>query len=128
MLYRLLVNRLSLSRLGSCMWLRFAVILQDHNDEFNTCGAVDHSRKRAGDADSSDTKRQKLEALEEAYWDDLMEDGPVSIVDLPRFSLMLAPAPADSWGPVWISSKCDMVLDTDDVLFSFGAGRRRDWC
>ena len=112
------------------MWLRFAVRLQDHHEEFNACGAMDQSRKRAAEPDPSDKKRQKLEGLEEADWTELMKGGPVSIVDFPRFTLMLVSgAQEGSVCTVWISSKsCDMVLDTDEVLFSFGAGRRHKLC
>ena len=117
---------LAVSQHAACIWLRFAHRLQDHNKEFNPSGVVDQSRKRASDADSSETKRQKLEDLDEADWAELMKARPVSIVEFARYTLMLArPANEDSAGTVWISSKCDMVLDVDEVLFSFGAGRRR---
>ena len=108
----------------SLVWLRFARKLQEHNDEFNRCNAVEPSRKRASDADSSQSKRPKLEGLEEANLTDLMKVGPLSIAEHAQYLLLSVPAEGDSAGTVWIASKGDMDLDANDILFSFGAGRR----
>jgi hypothetical protein len=62
--------------------------------------------------------------LEEADLAELLQAGPVSIAENTRYTLLLAPAAdVDSAGTVWIASKCDMDLDSDEVLFSFGAGK-----
>jgi hypothetical protein len=72
-----------------------------------------------------ESKRQKLEGLEEADLVDLIKAGPVSIAEHAKFILLLAAAAnADSVGSVWISSKCDTELETNEILFSFGHGRR----
>jgi hypothetical protein len=63
--------------------------------------------------------------LEEASLAELIEAGPVSIVDKPMYTLLLArPTTKDSASTVWIAAKCDMDLDPNDILFSFGTGRR----
>jgi hypothetical protein len=100
--------------------------MREHNAEFNPCSVVEPSRKRSSNADSVGSKRQKLEGLEAADLAELMKAGPVSIAEHTNFILLLAPAAnADSVGSVWISSKCDMELSVDEILFSFGPGRRR---
>ncbi len=111
------------------IWLRFADRLSKHNAEFNPCCVVDPSRKRASDPDSPQSKRQKLEGLEEVDLSKLMKAGPTSIAHHQKYMLLLAQAAhADSAGTVWIASKSDLYLDVDDILFSFGAGRCLEPC
>jgi hypothetical protein len=114
---------------GELIWLRFAQLLANHNAEFNPHGALEPSRKRSIVADSVKSKRQKLEGLEEADLAELMKAGPVSMTEHRRYILLLArPTTKDSAGALWIASKHDMNLDTDEVLFAFGSGRRHEHC
>jgi len=112
------------------IWHRFARKLKEHNAEFNPCDVVGPSPKRTIDVLSAESKRQKLECLEEADFAELMKAGPECIVRHPLYTLLLARPtnPKDSAGAVWISAKKDMDLDPNDVLFSFGAGRRLEHC
>ena len=110
--------------------LRFALKLAEHNVEFNPSGAVAQSsaiapspNKRRSDADSSRSTRPKLEGLEEANLDKLMEAGPVRIANHAKYILLLGQS-----GMLWIAAKIDMVLHPHDVLFSFGGGRRMEHC
>jgi hypothetical protein len=110
-------------------WLRFARTLKEHNSEFNPNDVFIPAPKRAIDVVPAFLNRQKLEGLDEADFAELMEAGPQCIVRYPMYTLLLTrPTISDLTGTVWIASKRDMVLDPNDVLFSFGTGRRPEHC
>ena len=103
--------------------------LHAHNAEFNPSNVAEPSRKRAIDTVSSESKRARLQGLEEADLAELMKVSLVSIAEHTKYTMLLAPAAdSDSAGTVWIASKFDMDLAVDDVLFSFGSGRHLARC
>ena len=98
---------------------------QKNSAEFNPCDVVGQSPKRATiDVVSAESRRPKLECLEEADFAELMKDGQGCMARHPMYTLLLAPPTTkDSAGTLWIMAKKDMHLDPHSVLFSFGPGR-----